>query len=125
MFLSGTLLALCAVVTLAPYGAELGFASVEKSPEELEIRAKDIVRQFGYSGSVADSAWFGRDEDYMKYVALHSPSTQWYRSLRTSKFGPMRYWYRQSPQLMIPRSVASSLVFHPDRSKVGSTAAIR
>ena len=77
MFLSGTLLALCAVVTLAPYGAELGFASVEKSPEELEIRAKDIVRQFGYSGSVADSAaWFGRDEDYMKYVALLSPSTQ-------------------------------------------------
>jgi len=101
-FLSGTLVALCAIVALAPYGSDANLAPIEKTPEELEARAKDIVRDFGYSGSPADTAsWFSRDEDYLRYRALHELSTQWYRSLVGSEFGAMRFWYRQSPRPLV------------------------
>jgi hypothetical protein len=101
-FLSGTLVALCSIVALAPYGSDANLAAIEKTPEELEARAKDIVRDFGYSGSPADTAaWFSRDEDYLRYRALHELSTQWYRSLAGSEFGAMRFWYRQSPRPLV------------------------
>jgi hypothetical protein len=102
-FLSVTLVVLCVIIALSPYGSDLGLAPIVKTPEELEARAKDFVRNFGYSGIPADTAyWFSRDEDYMNYRALHEPSTQWYRSLAGSEFGPMRFWYRQSPRSMVP-----------------------
>ena len=103
ILLCGTLLALCAVVALARYGSDLGLAPIEKTPEELQARAKDIVRNFGYSRSPADTAyWFSRDNDYLNYRAQHEPSTRWYRSLATAELGPMRFWYRQSPGPMVP-----------------------
>ena len=103
LLLSGTLLALCAIVVLARYGTDWGLAPLEKTPQELEARAKDILRDLGYSSSPADTAyWFSRDEDCMDYRALHEPSTRWYRSLATAEFGPMRFWYRQSARPLVP-----------------------
>jgi hypothetical protein len=103
LFLSGMILALWAIIVLARYGSVVGLAPIEKSREELQIRAKDIVRNFAYNSPLADSvSSFTLDSDYLKYRAVHEPSTKWYRDLAASEFGPIRFWYRQSPQLLIP-----------------------
>jgi hypothetical protein len=103
LLILGTLLALSAVVILAPYGSELGLAPIEKSPEELQIRAKDIARNLGYTNPGVDSgSGFVREIEYSKYLSSREPSTQWYRKLSATGFGPVRFWYRQSPQLLVP-----------------------
>src|SRR6202049_650068 len=110
VLLSGTILALLALFALVPYGTDWGLAPMDKTPEELEVRAKDIVRGLGYSSAPADSVyWLSRDSDYLQYRALHELSEQWYRDLANSEFGTVRFWYRQSPQPLVPVN-GSSLV---------------
>jgi hypothetical protein len=72
LFLVTTVVALFLAVALARLGSELGLAPTEKTPEELEVRAKDIVRNFGYRASPADTAsWFSGNEDSFRRVCLH------------------------------------------------------
>jgi serine/threonine protein kinase len=103
MFICLTVIFIGMTFFLARYGSEVGLAHLEVSPEELEVRARDIVRHLGYSDHPQDSSsWLERDDEYLAYQAFHEPSTRWYRFLETDAFGPITLWYRQSPRLLIP-----------------------
>jgi len=96
------------VVCLTPYSTDLGLAPLDKSPDVLLDRARDLVRRFGYDASgsspgPSDSdAWLARNADFLRYRASHTPSPQAYKEMRTAEPGPYVYYYRQSPRPMVP-----------------------
>lgn len=102
-FLVGGLLALLLVLVLAPKASDLGLAPLSKTPDALADRARELARQFGYNEQPADSdSAFFRTYDFLRYRALHEPSSRRVRELAKAELGPMIFWYRQSPQQIVP-----------------------
>lgn len=91
------------VVAISRYSTDLALGPPSKSPDSLADRARDLARQFGAVGRPADEAWwFAREYDYLRYRALHEPSPKRIRELATDEPGPMSFFYRQSPEFMVP-----------------------
>ena len=103
IFLVGTFVMLALVVALAPKASDLGLKPLSKTPDSLTDRARELVRQFGYSDEPADSDFgFLRAYDFLRYRALHEPSPQRVRELAMAELGPTNFGYRQSPRPMVP-----------------------
>jgi serine/threonine-protein kinase len=103
IFLAGTLAVLALVVALAPKASDLGLAPLPRTPDALTDRARELVEQFGYNEQPADTdSSFLRTYDFLRYRALHEPSPQRVRELAPAEFGPMIFWYRQSPSPLVP-----------------------
>jgi Protein kinase domain len=91
------------IVSVSRFSTDLALAPPGRSPDSLADRARDIVREFGYDENPADSAWwFSREYDYLRYRALHEPSPKRVRELKLGEPGPLSFFYRQSPRLMVP-----------------------
>jgi hypothetical protein len=69
---------------------------LEKPPEALAERAKDVLRSAGYAEQPADSALgFYEWNDFLRYVNEHDTSkTRW----DNMEYGPFVFWYRSSPR---------------------------
>ena len=69
---------------------------LEKPPDVLAERAKEIARKSGYSEPPTDRAFgFTQDEEYLRYIGEHDKSkTRWNNLDR----GAIKFWYRQSPR---------------------------
>jgi Protein kinase domain len=103
IFLAGTFVAIALVVAIAPKASDLGLKSISKTPDALTERARELVRQFGYTDEPADiDSSFFRTYDFLRYRALHDTSPPRVRDLATAELGPMNFWYRQSPGPMVP-----------------------
>jgi predicted Ser/Thr protein kinase len=102
--LLGAILALgVLIIAVSRYSTDLALGPPGKSPDSLADRARDLVRQFGYAEKPADTSWwFSREYDYLRYLALHEPSSKRIRELKTGEPGPWSFFYRQSPQFMVP-----------------------
>ncbi len=84
---------------LTKYTAVYRNAPLDQPPEVLRARARDIIKQLGYTDQPADTAdGFVLKEDYLRYIAAHDQSPSRWNRLRTEGVGPYRYWYRQSPR---------------------------
>ncbi len=84
---------------LTKYTAVYRNAPLDQPPEVLRARARDIIKQLGYTDQPADTAdGFVLKEDYLRYIAAHDQSPSRWNRLRTEGIGPYRYWYRQSPR---------------------------
>jgi len=71
-------------------------------PEVLSHRAQNLLAEFGHEIEVADSAW-GHDLDWALAPRFASVSTDERRELyRSDADPPLRFWYRSSPEPMIP-----------------------
>jgi serine/threonine-protein kinase len=102
--LLGAIVAVVAIVVgVSRYSTDLALGPPGRSPDSLSDRARDLVRQFGYPESPADSSWwFSREYEYLRYRAAHIPSPKRVRELATGEPGPWSFFYRQSPRLMVP-----------------------
>jgi serine/threonine-protein kinase len=91
------------ILALSRFSTDLALGPPSKSPDSLADRARDLTRQFGTVERPIDEAWwFTREYDYLRYRALHEPSPKRIRELATDEPGPSSFFYRQSPQLMVP-----------------------
>jgi len=73
-----------------------------KSPEALVEHARDVVRLAGYEDAPADSAHgFRTDQWYLESVQELPAASRW-DDLATVRPPPVRFWYRQSPRLLLP-----------------------
>jgi serine/threonine-protein kinase len=91
------------IVALSRFSTDLALGPPSKSPDSLADRARDLARQFGAVERPSDEAWwFAREYDYLRYRALHEPSPKRIRELKTGEPGPLSFYYRQSPQIMVP-----------------------
>ncbi|HEY9500315.1 MAG TPA: serine/threonine-protein kinase, partial [Pyrinomonadaceae bacterium] len=84
---------------LSKYTAIYRLSPLGDSPEVLRSRARDVVKDLGYSEAPTDYAdGFVLKEDYLDYIANNDQSPQRWEKMRNIPPGPYRYWYRQSPR---------------------------
>jgi len=77
------------------------YVPLEKSPEVLQEKARNILARFGYSEPPADSAYgLGADREYLYYAQTKNPSLL--RDLSSSRPASLYFWYRQSPFDLLP-----------------------
>jgi serine/threonine-protein kinase len=83
----------------------------ELSPEVLTQKAREMIVRVGYEGRPADSFYdFDYDVDFVGYVEKHDkPLPDWDRIL-TSRQAPLRFWYRQSPDVLVPTDIHGGLL---------------
>ena len=96
--LAGIMLGVAAAVVMSGQSKLYRRVPLEKPPEALAERAKDILRSAGHSEAPADRAiGFYEWGDFLRYVDQHDPSkTRW----DNMEYGPMVFWYRSSPRPM-------------------------
>lgn len=85
------------VVLLLKLHSELpSYADLELPPEALALKARELIRQFGYTGKAADSArGFEVDDDLTRYIRDHDTSPRRWEQLRSLPV--VRFWYRDAP----------------------------
>ncbi|HEY6931469.1 MAG TPA: serine/threonine-protein kinase, partial [Thermoanaerobaculia bacterium] len=94
--LLGLAAALAASIFLTPRANIVSFIGLEKSPEVLRERAREILKEVGI-GKPADSASaFGTDDDFLKWAAGHGGFG---RSLTRDA---VAFEYRQGAQPLVP-----------------------
>jgi serine/threonine-protein kinase len=95
------LLAIGAVILLSEKTQLHRRVPLEKSPEALKERAHTVIAKLGYTDSPADSTYgLGSDFDYLRYVDRENPSLL--GQLSTARPAAIYFWYRQSPELLMP-----------------------
>ena len=83
------------------------YSAVEKihpqdPPEVLAAKSREIIAKLGYSEKPADTAYgFNYDTDFLDAVEKESPRPNWDQVL-SSRPNPLQFWYRQSPDEMLP-----------------------
>jgi hypothetical protein len=78
---------------------------LEKPPEVLLDRAREVVRRLGYPDPPADTDFgFDSDDAYLAQIARSEPSSDRWRRLSSVPPFAISFWYRQSPRPLIPYS---------------------
>ena len=105
ILLFGVGLVLFGCVALARHSTVLGLSGWEKSPELLIDRARDIIRAVGPPVPLEDYA-YGIYSHYepLSYWAEREDSRVWRRRLADVDPTPIRFWYRQSPEPLVPQN---------------------
>jgi serine/threonine protein kinase len=76
-----------------------------KSPELLQEQARQIKTSFSYTATPADATWgFQADLDYYMYLNANHASLKPWEALKSSQPPVIHFWYRQSPQALVPSS---------------------
>jgi hypothetical protein len=84
-------------------------APLDNPPEVLAARAREIIRQLGYTEPYADEAFsFSLRGDYLDYLHEHDKSPDRWNVLANGRPASIVFWYRQSPRLMRPQRFFSS-----------------
>ena len=117
-------IALAITLILTPQTQMVAMLPFEDSPEVLASRARDLLRELGYSGADQDSAFgFDRDDAYLDYVRQTmtgsgmSRPAEWKRRLSQPP-APISFWYRQSAGRLVPAFTFSTItgLFDPRRA---------
>jgi len=103
--LAGIVLGVAAAVVMSGQSKLYRRVPLEKPPEALAERAKEVLKNVGYSEVPADRAiGFYEWGDFLRYVNEHDQSkTRW----DNMEYGPMVFWYRSSPRPMGARFFAT------------------
>src|ERR1700693_1278989 len=102
--LAGVIVSVMAVVLLSAQTMLYRRVPLEKPPEALAERARDILQSVGYSEAPGDTAMgFYEGKEFLRYIGEHDKSRTRWDHLETGAFV---FWYRASP-----RPLASSNMF--------------
>src|SRR6266852_3900595 len=84
-------------------------APLDNPPEVLATRAREIIRQLGYTDAYADEAFsFSPQFAYLEYLQQHDKTPDRWNVVANGRPASMVFWYRQSPRLMRPQRFFSS-----------------
>lgn len=70
---------------------------LDKPPEVLEERAREIARRAGYTQSVDDARGFGFNGAYLRHIAEQDSSPARWNRLASGRPTVIGFWHRQSP----------------------------
>jgi serine/threonine protein kinase len=72
---------------------------LENPPEVLSARAREIIRNLGYSSPQADAAsGFEIDGSYLDFIERHDKSLSRWDVLSEERPASLHFWYRESPR---------------------------
>ena len=100
MTTSGIAVGITALCVIAPRVLLLSRLSLEKPPDVLIARAREIANQLGYKDPPADSDWawdFRFEEGYFDYMQTKASDNEQWRKVLALPPPPISFWYRQSP----------------------------
>ena len=104
ILLAGVVVSVTAAILLSAQTMLYRRVPLEKPPEELAARARDILHSVGYSDPPVDTAMgFYEGNEFLRYIAEHDKSKTRWDNLETGAFV---FWYRGSPR---PLALSSSL----------------
>jgi serine/threonine-protein kinase len=76
-------------------------APLNKSPEVLQERAREIAKRLGYTDAPTDTAYgIHPDRNYLQYVTEHDSSQARWEPLKSGQPTGFFFWYRQSPRYL-------------------------
>jgi hypothetical protein len=82
---------------------------LDNPPEVLAARAREIVRQLGYTQPYADEAYsFNLQMDFLNDIQDHRKTSDRWRVLESGRPASIVFWYRQSPRLLRAQQFFSS-----------------
>jgi serine/threonine-protein kinase len=88
----------------------LGLAPLDRSPEAMAERVRQLLHRLGYVAPPADTAyWYEADSAYLRYRASRGGVRDVARQLSSAVPAPMRFIYRQSPRPLLAHSRIGSL----------------
>lgn len=92
----------------------------EKSSELLRDQANKITKSLGYSAAPGDAvSGFDTDPQYYEYLSKQQTPLPPWELLKWSQPPLVRFWYRQSPAVLVPLSEASVSFWDPPRDIPG------
>ena len=102
---AGVLLLLAALVLISGKTTLLGRAPLPLPPDALAFKAREMLKQFGYTEEPVDSAYgfSGTDaqSSYQRYLRAHDFDRRWER-LASHQPALTRFWYRQHQDYLEP-----------------------
>ena len=88
---------------LSPRAYRHGHVSLEKPPEVLAERSKEIIRKLGYTDKPLGTAWgFSGNGEYRSWVEEHDKSKDRWKDMEDGRPAAIFFWYRQSPGPLAP-----------------------
>ena len=103
VLLAGVILSVTAAILLSAQTMLYRRVPLEKPPDALAERARDILQSVGYSEPPVDTAMgFYEGKDFLRYIAEHDKSKTRWDHLETGAFV---FWYRGSPRPLAARSL--------------------
>jgi eukaryotic-like serine/threonine-protein kinase len=102
-FLAATLAGIALVAFLSPRAYLHGHVPLEKPPDALVERSREIVRRLGDQDKPADTAW-GIEVNliYRRWVEKHDNGNDRWKDLPEGRPAAIYFWYRQSSARLIP-----------------------
>ncbi|HKS28895.1 MAG TPA: serine/threonine-protein kinase [Pyrinomonadaceae bacterium] len=120
--LASVILVLAGLVIASTRLTAINKVPMEKSPEILGERAREIVRKLGYAEAPLDTdRGFSVDTSYLDYVEQQGESAQNWNRIRTGQPLILYFWYRQSPRYMEKLILEASTVPAPALNVSGFT----
>jgi len=107
--LSATLAIFVAILWVAHYSTDLGLYPIDKSPEVLEDRARELTSSLGYPQVADRVGWFNRNYEYLLYRNANRMSSPRGQPIAGANPGALSYVYRQSPEPLAPRNVGARM----------------
>jgi serine/threonine-protein kinase len=106
VLLAGVIVSVIAAILMSAQTMLYRHVPLEKPPEALAERARDILRSAGYFEPPVDTAMgFYEGNEFLRYIGEHDKSKTRWDNLETGAFG---FWYRGSPR---PLAAHSSFFF--------------
>jgi serine/threonine-protein kinase len=97
------LLGLITAAFLADKATVLGRAEITERPEALDKVARDIIDNLGYDTLPKDRAYgFEYDKDYLWALRMEGNASSRSERIEQTKQLGIYFWYRQSPEYLIP-----------------------
>jgi serine/threonine-protein kinase len=88
---------------LSPRANRHGHVSLEKPPEVLAERSREIIRKLGYTEKPLGTAWgFSGNGEYRSWVEEHDKSRDRWKDMEDGRPAAIFFWYRQSPGPLAP-----------------------
>jgi serine/threonine-protein kinase len=101
-FLLAILAGMALTAYLSPRAFRHGHVPLEKPPEALTERSKEIIRRLGYTEKPLDTAWgFSGNAEYRRWVEEHDKSKNRWKDMEDGRPAAIYFWYRQSPVPLI------------------------
>lgn len=97
------LLGLIVAAFLADKATVLGNAGLTEKPDALDKVARDIIDELGYDTTPKDRAYgFEYDKDDLLALRMERNTSSRSERVKNSEQPGMYFWYRQSPEFLIP-----------------------
>jgi predicted Ser/Thr protein kinase len=83
-----------------------------KPPQALLVESHDLIAELGYDEHVGDRMYgYSGDDDYVDYVRREDQSPDRWETIDTVRPSPLVFWYRQSPESLVPLRASGSASF--------------